>query len=511
MKKLFAFVLGLLLIVAAVLPAASAGNAAYTITNPYAGVNWKTAGQYKTALHTHTNASDGDHTLKESIERHAQTGFDIVAVTDHGIIDPGFVSGPTKPLVKQALNLLNRSEGNIVFLGAKGKFPNGAAYRVYSKNGSEYLKTGGRTILHLPFGIEQNAVSVNAHVTSWFADFHDNTVSGYEDAIRGVNNAGGLCVINHPGEYTKARYELHSADAYSEENPSFAYHINKFASYLEQYPACIGIDMNSKGDNRTRFDRILWDKLLQRFAAKGKTVYGIASSDAHQLDVIDTGFSVLLLDSLTAADAKAALLNGRFFAASHCLGNPDELYEIAEALKALYGEKNAVCKAVLAAAESMTQKVRDIESGKLDADEDIGVTYSVLDKDGFTTVKTFPSVFAIAVDAAAQTITIQSKHALLVRMISNGKTVAVKRADNATFDLDDCAGSLGDYVRFEVFGKGGMLYTQPFLLNAERNAAKNAKQPVTKGLFFDFGTFDFIIAEVHKWLRIASVWLGSRF
>jgi len=49
-----------------------------------------------------------------------------------------------------------------------------------------------------------------------------------------------------------------------------------------------------------------------------------------------------------------------------------------------------------------------------------------------------------------------------------------------------------------------MLYTQPFLLNAERNAAKNAKQPVTKGGFFDFGTFDFLIAEVHKWLRIAG-------
>ncbi len=511
MKKLLAFVLGLLLIVAAVLPAASAGNAAYTITNPYAGVNWKTVGQYKTALHTHTNASDGDHTLKESIERHAQTGFDIVAVTDHGIVDPGFVSGPEKPFVKQALKLLHRSEGEITYLGTEGKFPNGAAYGVYNKNGDEYLKAGERTILHLPYGIEQNAVSVNAHVTSWFADFHDNTISGYEDALRGVDKAGGLCVINHPGEYTKARYELHSADAYSEENPSFAYHINKFASYLEQYPACIGIDMNSKGDNRTRFDRILWDKLLQRFAAKGKNVFGIASSDAHQLDVIDTGFSVLLMESLTAADAKAALQNGRFFAASHCLGNPDELYEIAEALKALYGEKNAVCKAVLAAAESMTQKVRDIESGKLDADEDIGITYSVLDKDGDTTVKTFPFVSAVAVDAVAQTITLQSEDALLVRMISNGKTVAAKRADGAVFDLDDYAGTLGDYVRFEVFGAGGMLYTQPFLLNAERNAAKNAKQPVTKGLFFDFGTFDFLIAEVHKWLRIAGVWLGSRF
>ena len=511
MKKLFAFVLGLLLIVAAVLPAASAGNSAYTITNPYAGVKWKTAGQYKTALHTHTNASDGDHTLKESIERHAQTGFDIVAVTDHGIVDPGFVSGPTRPFVKRALDLLHRSEGEITYLGTEGTFPGGAAYSVYSKDGNEYLKTGGRTMLHLPFGIEQNAVSVNAHVTSWFADFHDNTISGYEDAIRSVEKAGGLCVINHPGEYTKARYELHSADAYSDQNPSFAYHINKFASYLDRYDACIGIDMNSKGDNRTRFDRILWDKLLQRFAAKGKNVFGIASSDAHQLDVIDTGFSVLLMESLTAADAKAALQNGRFFAASHCLGNPDELYEIAEALKALYGEKNAVCKAVLAAADTMTQRVRDIESGKLDADEDIGITYSVLDEDGYTTVKTFPSVSAVAVDAAAQTITIKSKHALLVRMISNGKTVAVKRADNATFDLDDYAGSLGDYLRFEVFGEGGMLYTQPFLLNAERNAAKNASLPVTRGLFLDLGTFDFIIAEVHKWLRIAGVRLGSRF
>ena len=64
---------------------------------------------------------------------------------------------------------------------------------------------------------------------------------------------------------------------------------------------------------------------------------------------------------------------------------------------------------------------------------------------------------------------------------------------------------------FEVFGEGGMLYTQPFLLNAQSNAARNARLPVTRGLFLDLGTFDFIIAEVHKWLRIAGVWLGSRF
>ena len=56
-----------------------------------------------------------------------------------------------------------------------------------------------------------------------------------------------------------------------------------------------------------------------------------------------------------------------------------------------------------------------------------------------------------------------------------------------------------------------MLYTQPFLLNAKSNAAKNTGQAVTNGAFLDFGTFDFVIAEVHKWLRIAKIALKSRF
>ena len=70
----------------------------------------------------------------------------------------------------------------------------------------------------------------------------------------------------------------------------------------------------------------------------GQNVFAIASSDAHQLSVIDTGLSLLLMEEQTSAAARKALENGEFFAASHCLGNPDELADIAAALKEYYGE-----------------------------------------------------------------------------------------------------------------------------------------------------------------------------
>ena len=42
-------------------------------------------------------------------------------------------------------------------LSADG-FTSDANFKYYSENGSEYLKTGGLTMLRLPYGIEQNAV-----------------------------------------------------------------------------------------------------------------------------------------------------------------------------------------------------------------------------------------------------------------------------------------------------------------------------------------------------------------
>ncbi len=503
MKKRLSLLLTLTMLCAFALPFhAGAADDAIAITNPYANVNWETVRTYKTALHTHTNASDGSCTLKESIERHLEAGFDIVATTDHGTVNYSWSEPNPNKLIHGVLETLGRTGGDLQYLGDSGAFDNGVSYTCgAAANGDDYLTAdNGRVILRVPYGIENNAVSVNAHVNGWFADYADNSVTTYEDAVRGVAAAGGVCVINHPGEYTKARYELRSENAYDQTNPAYRYYTDKFANLISKYDACIGIDVNSKGDNRTRFDRILWDELLRRFSANGENVFAIASSDAHQVHVIDTGFSLMLMPELTSDALRNAMENGEFFPASHCLGNYDELMDIAAALKEFYGE-TALYQKVSGTAEEMRARVEAIESGELPADEDIGITYSTLDENGRFSGASFPSVNAISVDDAENTIALSAGDALIVRLISGGKLLDTKKADAAVFDLDDYGDALGDYVRLEVFGEGGILYTQAFLLNAAENAGSSR---VVSPTYLNLGFLDFLLAEFHKLFGILS-------
>ena len=64
----------------------TAADIDYIIDNPYKAVKWETDGQYKADLHCHTVFSDGNDTLPESVERHYELGFDILAITDHGTV-----------------------------------------------------------------------------------------------------------------------------------------------------------------------------------------------------------------------------------------------------------------------------------------------------------------------------------------------------------------------------------------------------------------------------------------
>lgn len=493
----------------AMLSFAAEEDGSYEITNPYENINWDTVTAYKTGLHSHTNASDGDDTQKESIERHVEAGFDIVATTDHGTVNYSWGESSENKLIYGVMSLIGKTEGEIVALGSSGTFDNGIAYTYgTADNGDDYLVLeDGTKMLRVPYGIENNAVSVNAHVNSWFVDHCDNSVTTYEDAVKGVHALGGVSVINHPGEYTKARYELRSEDAYNEDNIVYNYYINKFASLLDRYDTCIGIDMNSKGDNRTRFDRILWDVLLKRFSATGKNVYAIASSDAHQLSVIDTGYTLALLEEQTSPALKACLENGEFFAASHCLGNYDELCDIAAALKEFYGETELYNK-VNSTAEEMLAKIEGIENGEYAADESIGITYSTLDDNGYNTAEADPRITKITVNEATDEITISTTDALIVRWISDGELICTQKAGEATFDLNDYSDVLGDYVRVEVFGEGGIVYTQAFLLDASEKAGTSE---VVKGLYTDLGVLDFLFAEFNNWFAIIGRFFGNLF
>ena len=485
-----------------IVPFAFAGNDGYTITNPYADVNWDTVKQYKAALHTHTNASDGDDKLSDSIERHYETGYDIVATTDHGISNKSWTE-KSSHIVTTFMSLIGKTDGDIVPLVTKGTFSNGVAYETKTINGDDYVVTADRSILRVPFGNENNALSVNAHVNSWFAYYENNLPSDYRTAILGVDKAGGLSVINHPGEYTQARYELYEEDAYNMDNWSYNYYINKFYGYINNYESCIGIDINSKGDGRTRYDRKLWDVMLGMAAESGKTVTAIATSDAHQLNKIDTGSTIILAENNDSTSVKKALLAGAIFPQSTCISNRNELAQIAEGLKMYYDETNELY--IKIADLVVKYDAEREEKDKSGDDGQVGVSYSALDDEGFLATATRPEIKSIIIDEAEDTITIDSENALLVRWISDGKLIATTKADDTAFDLNDYSDVINGYVRAEVFGEGGVIYTEAFTLNADKATDSG---DVT---IIDLGFMDFIFAMVDRYGGLFGRIIGNLF
>ena len=480
---------------------AFAEDDAYTISNPYENIDWETVGRYKTALHSHTNASDGSMSLRQSLQRHLETGFDIVAVTDHGTPDLSWSEPLGYNIVGKFLTAVGRNEGELDYLGESGEFADGTAYTLETRDGDDYLVAGDRELLRVPFGIENNAVSVNAHVNSWFALYENNAPSDYRTAISGVEKAGGLCVINHPGEYTQARYELYTADAYDSDNLNYKYFINKFYSLITEFDSCLGIDINSKGDGRTRYDRKLWDILLTKAAADGETVYALATSDAHQVDKIDTGSTVVLAPEKTSAALKAALKNGEFFPQSTCIANYDELVAIAEGIKTLYGETGLYDELCSVIADYQAERDRIEHSSD---DGNVGASYQAVDGAGYFAKATRPAIGSLFVDDGENTITVNSENALIVRWISEGKQFAVTKADEAVIDLDDYADEIGGYVRAEVFGEGGVVYTQAFMLNQEK-ATGSAKRSV------DLGFMDFLFALIDRYTKLLGRIIGNLF
>ncbi len=431
----------------------------YTIINPYEGVDWSWE-QYKADLHTHTTASDGSDTLKDMIETNYDYGFDIYAVSDHGLTSKSWTDAQDVIYGLKFFVDLRKPGTEIVALEQEGVTFDGDNYNVVTENGDDYYYqtaedgTVGSKMLRVPYAIENNPTSLNnAHVNSWFVDYGHGVVGGtsdYETPIKAVDELGGLSVINHPGEYTNARDEECTADAYDD---SYEYYITKFENLLLEYPSCIGIDMNSKGDSRTRFDRKLWDIMLMDLAPAGRRVAGIATSDAHSTGAAYTGYTRMLMPANTSANLQECMANGQFFAASRCLGNHDELVEYAN-----YLFENGSDEAKAAMLDVTERQVEDYDA-KYEADY----------------VTDAPYINKIDVDEANDKISLDVSGEWCVRWISNGKTIAW----GDELALDEYSDDIGSYVRAEVFGEGGITYTQAFLLEYDGAPESENKSDAT--------------------------------
>lgn len=417
---------------------AFAADVDYRITSAYADVNWQTFGQYRANLHCHTVVSDGSNDFAEMIEKHYALDYDVLSITDHGTVDYSWTDINVVPVI-----------------GLIGKFKNKDLTLTPTPLTEERFAEitagtdrDGRGMLRVPYGIEHNPTSFNnAHVNSWFADCGDGVLGGtsdYETVLKRVDEAGGLSVINHPGEYTSAKEEDDPEKAY---NSDYDYYINKFTSLLLKYDSCIGLDINSKTDGRTRNDRKLWDLLLANCIPNGRNVLAIATSDAHRDSAIDSGWTIMCMPSNTVASLRESMEKGAFFAGSRFIENRKELGEIGAAIG-----------------------------------EDLGVSWRA------DPAAPEPRVNSVTIDDAADTISLDVSNAKVVRWIADG----VQIATGATVDLDDCSDKIGSYVRAEIFGDGGILYTQAFTLDYDgAPAARDFSR------FFDFGV---LVAGIRRTL-----------
>ena len=475
-KKLTAIILSALILTAVVPFAfADSNDVDYTVNSPYENVDFSSVNQYKADLHCHTTFSDGSNPLPDMVERHYELGFDIIAISDHGTNSYGYTT-QTHNVPMMVFSTVKNGDLNDDVLSANGTASNGNAYAVYNKGSDEYyaqtLAGGekGQELMRVPFANEQNPTSFNnAHVNTWFVDYGHGVVGGtsnYLSPISKIDELGGLSVINHPGEYTNARDEDSTADAYNLENSTYRYKIDKFAYLLNTYKTCIGIDINSKGDSRTRYDRKLWDILLQKVLPIGeRNVFAIATSDAHNLGIVDSGYTMILMPQLTSDALKTALSKGQFFAASKYLGNIDEMAAFKASLDA-DGSAEA-----LALSSKLASAIEN--NGKFEATEE-------------KTDAKAPAITDIKVDNAEDTITLTTENALVTHWIANGKVIHVGN----TIDLDDYSDEIGKYVRAESLGEGGIIYTQAFVLDYD-GAPTGEKED-----FFDWGVLASAICDI---------------
>ncbi len=298
-KKLVSVLLVVSLFVTVMLPlTASAANVSYDITSPYETVDWDSWKQYKAQLHTHTLYSDGTIDVKDVVEEYYAQDYDILAVTDHGVVNKGWNRVP------EVLDLIGYNQ-------YINKFEPMSKER-YEEITIEGAGRDGRPMLDVPYGIELNALVIRKnHVNGFFVDYGQGILGAeedYETVIAGNHAAGGITFINHPGDFIAANKENGRAKDYDQ--------LRVFIDPLMKYDSCVGIEVFNLRDTTDRADRILWDSLLQYTIPQGKNVWGFSNDDSHALDDIGVTQEMMLMPELSNEALRTAMENGTFFACS---------------------------------------------------------------------------------------------------------------------------------------------------------------------------------------------------
>lgn len=360
----------------------------YTITNPYETVDWDSWSMYKSNLHAHTTYSDGEMLLSDVVESYYALDYDILAVTDHG------VNGVEWNKEAQMVPIV----GYYAFIGKYDTLTDERYNEIIT--GAD---RGGRGMLNVTQGIEMNCLVLNKnHVNGFFADYGYaiyGKENDYESAIKGNSKAGGISFINHIGDWTKD-----DGDCSGNNNPET---IQYFADLFIKYPSCVGMEIINRVDSTTKYDRVLWDNILQVVIPEGRNVFGFSNDDSHVQTDIGLSFEQFMLPELSQEALRTAMETGTFFSSGR-----RARYELGDEFFA------------------------DIHSP-------------------------YPTVTRIDVNEDTNIITVSGTDYNNIQWVSNGNIIA----EGNTIDLNAYEDDITCYVRFQMAGDGGMTFSQPFIVD----------------------------------------------
>ncbi len=313
MKKLSFKVLSLLIVATmlfSVLQISSVAVVDYKITNPYESVTayiGNDNNHYKTNLHTHSTYSDADIDLSTMVKGYYNQDFDILAMSDHGVIGVEWDKTPTLLALYQYNHVLLNDQSHL------STEENKAILNGTYKD-DHTTRTNKRGMQNVTGAIEANyLVAQKNHINGYF--MNNSSVEGvmgnegdFETTVRMIEDAGGISHINHPGDWLSS-----AGDESIARDPG---NVQFFANIMRKYDTCLGIEVYNLYDRPTGNDRVLWDELLKVVIPEGRNVWGFSNSDAHNLFDIDSAFMDFIMPTYSMDNVRTAMENGTFFAVS---------------------------------------------------------------------------------------------------------------------------------------------------------------------------------------------------
>lgn len=382
------------------------GQFDFTITSPYDTVDWDSWKQYKASLHSHTDASDADQSIADSVKKHYDLGYQILAISDHAVLGARWDEIPQTVPIYRFFKFSRTGMRDPVVLTSEE--------REAIINGT--YESAERDALAQQLGYELGGMmevtgSCEANGATPINDCHINTFGctsvqakmgvygDFESVVRDCDKEGGFSFLDHTGEYVGRNDE----DEWRAYEP---YYANKFANIFLDYDSCVAFDVNS-----TKFDSVIWDQILQLTIPQGRNVPGIAFSDSHDIEDNDWAFTMMLMPELSQEAFEDCMRSGAWFS----VGRVDTYY---------------------------------------------------LGDDFNGTGNLPPAVSKIYVDNETDTISFEGSEFNNVQWITDGRIIA-EGEGLTSIDLNAYENVLGSYVRFQITGPGGILYSQPFVTMAD--------------------------------------------